>query len=104
MADNMTSTVASVHLHSENPSCTHEDQSWTWATVEAAVDGIVTIDESGLIRYINPSAQRMFGYSAEEVIGKNVNVLMPAPYDEEHDAHIKRYMKTGKKRSIGIGR
>ncbi|MCH7908601.1 MAG: PAS domain S-box protein [Candidatus Hydrogenedentes bacterium] len=100
----MTSTVASAHLNSENPPPAREDQSWTWATVEAAVDGIVTIDESGIIHYINPSAQRMFGYAAEEVVGKSINALMPAPYDEEHDAYIKQYVETGQKRIIGIGR
>jgi PAS domain S-box-containing protein len=77
---------------------------WRRALLEATVDAIITICERGIIRTINPAAERMFGYAEEELIGQSVNKLMPSPYREEHDAYIARYLATGEKRIIGIGR
>jgi PAS domain S-box-containing protein len=74
------------------------------ALLEAAVDGIISIDERGLIQTINPAAERLFGYTAQEVIGQNIKLLMPSPYREEHDGYLARYLATGEKRIIGIGR
>lgn len=74
------------------------------ALLEAAVDGIISIDQRGLIETINPAAERLFGYSAAELLGKNISILMPAPYRAEHDHYIANYLATGKKRIIGIGR
>jgi len=76
----------------------------TRAILEAAVDAFVTIDERGRIRSVNPAAEKLFGYSAEELAGRNVKVLMPAPWREEHDGYLARYLETGEKRIIGIGR
>ncbi len=74
------------------------------AVLDSAVDGIVLIDTAGIIQSVNPSVQRMFGYPPEELLGRNVNVLMPAPYGEEHDGYLHRYEETAEARIIGIGR
>ncbi len=72
--------------------------------VETAVEGIVTIDALGIIASVNPAAEKMFGYRAKELIGRNVNLLMPSPFREQHDSYIARYLQTGQAHIIGIGR
>ena len=74
------------------------------AVLNAAVDGIVLIDTAGIIQSVNPSVQKMFGYTPEELVGRNVKILMPPPWREEHDGYLARYQATGEARIIGIGR
>lgn len=74
------------------------------AIIENAIDGIITISNRGLIESINPSACNLFGFSPEEVIGKNISMLMPSPDRERHDGYLERYQRTGERRIIGIGR
>ena len=67
-------------------------------------DGMVVIDDRGIIQSFSATAERMFGFTAEEVCGRNVNMLMPSPYRESHDGYISRYLATGERRIIGLGR
>ena len=72
--------------------------------MEMAIDAIITIDERGRIQSANPATVRMFGYTTDEMLGQNVKMLMPSPYQQEHDGYLLRYLETGEKRIIGIGR
>jgi PAS domain S-box-containing protein len=81
-----------------------ERESRISAILNTAADAIITIDQGGTINSINPMTERMFGYTREELVGKNVKVLMPPPYAEEHDQYIANYLRTGVKQIIGIGR
>jgi len=74
------------------------------AIIDHAIDGIITIDNRGLIESINPAACKLFGYTDEEVIGNNVSMLMPEPDQSHHDSYIDNYKRTGHKKIIGIGR
>ncbi len=74
------------------------------AIVETAADGIITIDERGLIETCNPAVEKMFGYSREELIGRNVSLLMPSPEREQHDGYLARYSQTRQPNIIGTGR
>jgi PAS domain S-box-containing protein len=74
------------------------------AVVETAVDGVILIDARGRVLMFNPACELLFGYSAEEVIGENVRMLMPTPYREEHDTYLSNYRETSTAKIIGIGR
>lgn len=81
-----------------------EHMDWVVGLVETAVDGIIVIDDHGKIGYANPAALRLFGYTASELAGKNVSVLMPQPYRSAHDDYIANYRNSGIRKIIGIGR
>jgi two-component system sensor kinase FixL len=72
--------------------------------LDTGPDAIIVIDERGLVESLSRAAERLFGYAAAEVVGRNVSMLMPSPYREEHDNYIERYRRTGERRIIGIGR
>lgn len=74
------------------------------ALIDAAVDAMIVIDGRGLVEEFNPAAERMFGYRAADVLGRNVSMLMPSPDRDRHDQYISRYLDTGEQKIIGIGR
>ncbi len=74
------------------------------AILDTTVDGIVTINEQAIIQSFNRASERIFGYSADEVVGKNVKILQPSPYREHHDEFLAEYLRTGIRKIIGIGR
>jgi two-component system sensor kinase FixL len=81
-----------------------EHDSYLAAIMNAALDGIITIDERGTVLSMNPAAATLFGYAPPEVIGQNVRMLMPEPDRGRHDSYIGEYLRTGTPKIIGIGR
>ncbi len=79
-------------------------RSQTLAILKTAADAIVTITSEGIIESFNSAAEQLFGYSASEVLGENVKLLMPSPFSEEHDGYLARYKQSGNKHIIGQGR
>jgi len=72
--------------------------------LDTVPDAMVVIDIRGSMQSFSAAASRLFGYNSDEVIGKNVSLLMPSPYREQHDGYLERYLRTGERRIIGIGR
>ncbi len=80
------------------------DETRLRVVLETAVDGIIIIDAQGWVQMFNPACERLFGYRADEVIGRNVSMLMPSPYRDEHDGYLDGFHRTGERKIIGIGR
>jgi len=72
--------------------------------LDTVPDAMIVIDERGVVQSFSSAAERLFGYKSSEVVGQNIKMLMPSPYRENHDAYIERYLRTGERRIIGIGR
>lgn len=72
--------------------------------LDTVPDAMIVIDERGAVQYFSSAAERLFGFASAEMIGKNVKMLMPSPYRESHDGYLHRYLTTGERRIIGIGR
>lgn len=81
-----------------------EEAQHTQTVIDNMVDGLITIDRKGIIASFNRAAERIFGYSAAEVTGQNVKMLMPQPHRDAHDGYLQNYQSTGVARVIGIGR
>ena len=101
MLENKKQSVARLRARSE--SAVRDQEERLRAILETAVESIITIDERGVIESFNPASEKMFGYQAKEVIGKNVSVLMATPHREQHDGYIENYKRTGHAKIIGIG-
>lgn len=80
------------------------DESLIHAILDTVPDALIVIDDNGLITSFSRAAEALFGYREDEVIGRNVSMLMPAPHHDAHDGYLRRYLETGEKRIIGIGR
>lgn len=74
------------------------------AIFDNIVDGLITINDKGIVQNFNKACEKMFGYKAEEVIGKNIKMLMPSHYADRHDQYLQNYVDTGHAKIIGIGR
>ncbi|HOS02186.1 MAG TPA: PAS domain S-box protein [Candidatus Hydrogenedentes bacterium] len=96
--------VTSIQPRTPTPEVLSGSDMWTRAIVETAIDGIIAINEFGTIEYVNPAAQRLFGYAAHELMGQNVHILMPSPFREEHDQRLADYRSGGPARVIGSAR
>jgi len=82
----------------------HGDESRLRAVVETVVDGVILIDLEGRVQMFNPACEKLFGYRAEEVIGRHFSMLMPSPYREEYETHLADYRRTGEKKITGTRR
>lgn len=81
-----------------------EKEAHNRSILETVPDAMIVIGEDGLIESFSKTAERLFGYTAEEAVGQNISMLMPAPFREQHDGYLHRYYRTGEKRIIGVGR
>ncbi|HLN24021.1 MAG TPA: PAS domain S-box protein, partial [Patescibacteria group bacterium] len=82
----------------------HDREQRLQGILDTVGEGIITADDRALIQTFNPAAARIFGYTAEEVIGRNLKELMPVPYHAEHDGYLTNYQHTGQGKILGIGR
>jgi len=86
------------------PSMNARDALRLTTVVETAVDGVILIDAQGIVMMFNAACEKLFGYRKDEVVGQNVKMLMPPPYQGEHDGYLDNYRKTGKAKIIGVDR
>jgi PAS domain S-box-containing protein len=94
-------TEKAISLARDMTSALRESEQRTRSIVENVVDGIITINDGGIIQTFNPAAERIFGYRSDQIIGRKVNVLMPEPHRGLHDQYLERYLSTGESRVIG---
>ncbi|MDF2097401.1 PAS domain-containing sensor histidine kinase [Aquibaculum arenosum] len=81
-----------------------EERARLEAVIGTSADAVITIDQKGIVQSFSRVGEKLFGYRADEVIGRNVSMLMPSPDREKHDGYLERYLRTGEKRIIGLGR
>ncbi len=81
----------------------HENEERTRTILNHIAEGVLTVDEKGLIGFFNPAAERIFGYEAEDVVGKNVSILVPEPHRGRHDGYIRNVLQNGRAKMLGGG-
>lgn len=104
MSDDRATTSAAPASAAVPPARSSQAELEFRSLLDAAVDAIIVIDHRGCVEQFSLSAERIFGYAAEEVVGRNISMLMPEPYRSEHDRYLERYSSTREARIIGIGR
>lgn len=97
-------TARDISDHEDRDKRLAVDESLIHAILDTVPDAMVLIDEAGRITSFSQAAEALFGYAETEIIGRNVSMLMPSPHREAHDGYLRRYLQTGEKRIIGIGR
>ncbi|MGH8694125.1 MAG: PAS domain S-box protein, partial [Burkholderiales bacterium] len=103
-ATRLLGTITDITERKKAEQALRESEERMRSVLDTATDAIITIDQHGIINSFNPATVQMFGYTQEELVGKNISILMPPPYRDEHDGYIARYLQTGEARVIGIGR
>jgi len=104
LSDANTELAKEISERQQTAAALKESEKRQRAILDSTVDGVITINEQGIVQSFNPAAERIFGYPAAEVIGHNINMLQPEPYRSRHDEYIRNYLHTGKAQIIGIGR
>ncbi len=107
LADCVDDEINQVRLHSERKAseiALRTQSEHTQSILDNMIDGVITINQFGVMESVNPAAARMFGFDRGEMLGRNVSMLMPAPHRENHDSYIHNYQITGIARIVGIGR
>ena len=99
-----TGIIRDITLRKQTELASQESLGRIQAIFDTTVDAIVTIDERGVVESANPSVERLFGRRPQDLVGRNVSLLMPSPHRERHDEYLARYLATGEARVIGIGR
>ncbi len=102
--DELRAGLARIVAHQRALSELRDQDTRLRAIFDSAVEGIITIDDKGVIETFNPAAEAMFGYAAADVCGQNVKVLMPAEQAAEHDRYLRDFQRTGHRKIIGTGR
>ena len=102
-SSNIIEAYKNSQLRESAESALRESEQRVRTILDNVADAIITIDEKGRIESFNAAAEIIFGYSAGEVLGRNVNILTPEQFQSEHDGYIQRYLQTGEKHILGIG-
>ncbi len=95
-----TGIIRDITVRKQAEEALRESQGRIQAILNTAADAIITIDQHGIVESVNSAAERLFGYTASELVGRNVSMLMPSPHRDQHDGYLERYIRTGEARVI----